>query len=158
MRVCIVCQKDVTGKPAKPVKEDSIIRFIRVVKQTFRVAANNELYVCDEDLPAHLQRRRSFERSIIIFGVLAAIVVVLLIGTILLSGRFDIWAMFSALIIGLFILLFVFVFKYAPAIEGIAPEHKAPLPFELKIFEEKTGKPESELEKPTGAKKKIRSK
>jgi len=137
MKVCIVCQKDVSGKSAKPIKEDNIIRLIRALKQTFRIAANNELYVCEDDLAVHLQRRRSFERSMILFGVLSAIVVVLLIGTMLLSGRFEIWAVFSALIVGVFILLLAFVFRYAPAVEGVSSEEKKPpLPEELKPLEE----------------------
>ena len=149
MRVCIVCQKDVSGKSAKPIKEDNIIRMIRAVKQVLRIAANNELYVCEDDLAIHLQRRRSFERSIILFGVLSAIVVVLLIGTMLLSGRFDIWAILSAFIVGVFILLFAFVFRYAPAVEGVSSEEKkAPLPEELKQLDE------SEKAEPKARKKK----
>jgi len=147
MRVCIVCQKDVSGKNAKPIKEDNIIRLIRALKQTFRIAANNELYVCEDDLPVHLQRRRSFERSMILFGVLSAIVVVLLLGTMLLSGRFEIWAVFSALIVGVFILLLAFVFRYAPAVEGVSSEEKKPpLPEELKPLEE-TGKAKQKARK-----------
>lgn len=138
MRICIVCQKDVSGKEAIPVREDFIIRSIRGFKKFFHIATNNELYVCEDDIDAHKQKRKSFERSIIFFGVLSAAVVVLLIGTIILSGRLDIWAILSAIIIGVFILLFSIVFKYAPSLEKIGEkEGKAPLPQELKELEEK---------------------
>lgn len=138
MRICIVCQKEVAGKSAYPVKEDFIIRTIRGFKQTFRVAANNELYVCEDDLEAHREKRKSFEHSLIFFGVLSAAVVILLIGTILFSGRFDIFAILSAIIIGFFILLFAVVFKYAPAMEKVPSREGRPvLPEELEKFEEK---------------------
>jgi len=151
MRICIVCQKGVEGKSAVAVKEDAVIRAIRGVKQAFRIAANNELYVCEEDIPKHREKRREFERSLLFFGVLAAVVVILLVALVLLSGRFDAAALLSALVIGVLILLFAIVFKYAPAMEkepevvGAIPESgeaeesrgkKPPLPESLRELEE----------------------
>jgi hypothetical protein len=120
------------------VKEDLIIKTIRNFKQFFRIATNNELFVCEEDLEKHNKKRKDFEKSIVFFGVLSAAVVILLIGTILLSGRFDVFAIFSAFLIGGFILLFAVTFKYAPAIEmdpTARGEKKAPIPEELKSLE-----------------------
>jgi len=117
MKVCIVCQKDVEGKSAVAIKEDLIIRTIRAIKQFFHIATNNELYVCEDDIPVHEQKRKSFERSLLFFGVLGAVVVLLLIGNLFLSGNFDPLAILSAFIIGAFVLLFALVFKYAPALE-----------------------------------------
>ncbi len=152
MKVCIVCQKDISGKSAVPVKEDIIIRTIRSFKQFFHIATNNELFVCSDDVPVHEERRKSFERSMIFFGVLSAIVVLLLVGTLLLSGRFDIFAFISAILIGIFILLLSIVFKYSPAIEtGIdfGRGRKPVLPKELEAIEEKS-------EKASGKKSKTR--
>jgi len=148
MKICIICQKDVEGKPAIPVKEDQIIGTIRAVKQFFHIAANNELYVCEDDVQVHLERRKSFERSLIFFGVLAAIVVLLLIGNMLLSGRFDIFAFISAFVIGAFILLFALVFKYAPAIEKTPSlVGKPSLPLELEELDKEEKPKEKKVRK-----------
>jgi hypothetical protein len=139
MKICIVCQKDMEGKPTAAVKDDAIIRAIRRVKQSLNMAQNNELCVCEADVPAHEKRRREFERSLVLFGVLAAVVVILLVATLVMSGRFDIVAFLSALLIGLFILLFAIVFKYAPALE-LGPGQgggKPKLPPELEELEGK---------------------
>ncbi len=155
MRICIVCQKDVEGKSAVPVKDDAIIRSIRKVKSAFNIAQNNELYVCEDDIPVHDKRRKEFERSLVLFGVLAAVVVILLVLTIIMSGRFDIFAFISAILIGLFILLFAIVFKYAPALDkgpGEGPKAGKPkLPEALEEIESK-GKPAPGARKPSGKK------
>jgi hypothetical protein len=131
----------VAGLKATPIQEDFIIRSIRKIKQTIKIATNNELYVCSDDLEAHKKKRKSFERSMIFFGVLAAAVVLLLIATILLSGRFDIFAIISAFIIGAFILIFSIVFKYAPNIQSGPPiAGPAPVPEELEKITTNPGK------------------
>ena len=140
MKKCIVCEKDMSGKKSHKVIEDHIIKTIRGFKQFFKIAANNELCVCEDDLAKHLEKRKSFEKSMIFIGVLSAAVVILLIGAIVLSGRFDIFAIFSALLIGGFIVLFGILFKYAPALEerpGARGEKKAPIPEEFKSLEDK---------------------
>ena len=141
MRVCIVCQNDVSGKKAVPVQEDAVIRSIRRVKQALRIAKNDELYVCDDDLARHREKRKSFERSMIFFGVLSAAVVLLLIGTIVLSGKLDIFAILSAFMIGAFILLFSVLFKYAPNLrETPARVGNPQVPEELMEKAEKPGR------------------
>jgi|GEM_PF-1001448 len=144
MKVCIVCEKDVEGKSAVPIKEDAIIRTIRGVKQFFKIAQGNELYVCEADIQKHMEKRRGFERSLIFFGVLAALVILLLVGSLLLSGHFDIIAFLFAIVLGLLILVFAVVFKYAPGLDqGPAMVgRKPPLPAGLEELEEgeKAGK------------------
>ncbi|MFH1394057.1 MAG: hypothetical protein ABII71_03315 [Candidatus Micrarchaeota archaeon] len=118
MKICIVCQKDVAGTRAVRVKEDRIIGVIRKVKRTLGIAANNELYVSEDCIDKHKERRRAFEKSMLFFGILAVIVVLLMLSTIVMSGRFDIGIILSAFLIGGFILLFALIFKYTPALEG----------------------------------------
>ena len=121
MKICIDCQKDVSGMRAVRIKEDRIIGFIRKVKTAMKIAKGNELYVCEDDLPKHLERRKSFEKTMVIFTVLAAIIVLLLLVTILLSGRIELWTVASAILIGVLLLLFSLVFKYVPAVENTEP-------------------------------------
>ena len=117
MKVCISCQKEVEGKKAIPVKEDRIIRVIRAIKRTFGIAQMNELYVCEDDIKKHIERRRAFEKSMLFASVFAGIILVLVIGALLLSGRFDLWAFVSAFIVGAFVLALP-IFRYAPGQEG----------------------------------------
>ena len=116
MKVCITCQQGVEGKRAVRVKEDRVIRAIRAIKKALRIAQMNELYVCEADIRKHLDHRRSFEKMMLFASVLAGLIVVLLIGLLVLSGRFDLWAMFSSLIIAGFVLSLP-LFRYAPALE-----------------------------------------
>lgn len=119
MRVCIVCEKDIEGKRAVPVKEDRIIRLVRTAKRLVGVAKMNELYVCEADLPKHSERRKGFEKSMLFASVLAALLLVLVLGMIVLSGNFDAWSLVSAFVIAGFVLVLP-LFKYTPAVEATA--------------------------------------
>jgi hypothetical protein len=116
MKVCITCQQSVEGKRAVRVREDRVIRAIRAIKKALRIAQMNELYVCEADIRKHLEHRRAFEKMLLFASILAGLIVVLLIGLLLISGRFDLWAMFSSLIIAGFVLVLP-LFRYAPALE-----------------------------------------
>ncbi len=109
---------DVTGKPAVPVKEDRVIRTIRAVKKAFGIAQMNELYVCEADVQKHLDRRRSFEKSMLFASVFSGLIVLILLAALVLSGRFDPFAFVSAIVLALFVLALP-LFKYAPALEGM---------------------------------------
>jgi cation transport ATPase len=121
MKICISCQTAVEGKKAIRIKEDRIIRVIRAVKKAFGIAQMNELYVCEDDLKEHKKRRNSFEKSMLFASVLAGIVVIMVLGALLLSGRLDPWPVFSAFVIGVFVLALP-LFKYAPALESGTPK------------------------------------
>jgi hypothetical protein len=126
MKVCIACQKEMGGVKAVPVKEDRIIKTIRAVKRAMGIAQMNELYVCETDLAEHMKRRKSFEKSLLFASVLAGLIVVVVLVALLLSGRFDLWAIISSLIIGGFILVLP-LFKYSPAVEAGTPAPIGPV-------------------------------
>ncbi len=126
MKVCISCQADASSKTAYPIKEDRIIRVIRGVKKALGIAQMNELYVCKDCLPKHNERRKSFEKSMLFASVFAGLVLVVLLAAIILSARFDAWAVVSAFIVAGFIVVLP-VFKYAPAVEA-PTEPAAPVP------------------------------
>ena len=126
MKVCISCQADVSSKTAYPIKEDRIIKTIRAVKKALGIAQMNELYVCKDCLSKHAQRRKSFEKSMLFASVFAGLVLVILLAAIILSARFDAWAVVSAFIVAGFIVVLP-VFKYAPAVEA-PPEAPVPMP------------------------------
>ena len=116
MKVCVTCQESVEGKKAVPIREDRVIRIIRAVKKAVGIAKNNELYVCEKDIAKHTERRKSFEKGMLFASVLAGFLLIVLIGSLIVNGRFDLWAIASALVVGAFVLLLP-LFKYAPAIE-----------------------------------------
>ncbi len=140
MKICISCQKDVAGMRAVKVKEDRIIKLIRRIKQLFRIAAGNELYVCEDDISKHQERRKAFEKSMLFFGILAAIAVLLFLSSIVLSGNFSPFAILSAFLVGGFILMFALIFKYAPAMEGTSASLVPGSPRAQEKKESKTGK------------------
>jgi uncharacterized membrane protein len=121
MKICIECEKDVSGKKAVKIREDRIIQAIRKVKEITRTAQGNELYVCEEHVEQHKTRRKKFERSILIFGILAGVVVVLLVGMLLMSEKFDIILFIYSVLIGVFILAIAVIFRYCPGMENETP-------------------------------------
>lgn len=117
MHVCIVCQKEVESGQGVRIKEDPVIRWIRRVKQWLQVAKNNELYVCNEDYAAHLERRKKFEKNLVIFTVLAAGLTFLLIILPILSGRLDLGGILGSILIGGLIIVAVVFFGYTAGVE-----------------------------------------
>jgi energy-converting hydrogenase Eha subunit A len=127
MKICISCETNVEGKKAYKVKEDRIIGTVRRIKKAIGLAKNNELYVCENCLQKHMEKRKSFEKSVLFGTVIAVVILVVLLGMLLLSGRFDIWAIVSTFIISGFVLALP-LFKYAPALEGVPPSALMPSP------------------------------
>jgi hypothetical protein len=155
MKVCILCHKNVAGSRAVKVKEDRVIRVIRKIKQLLRVAAGNELYVCEEDISKQVERRRSFEKNMLFFGILATLVVLLFLASVVMSGTLNLWVIVSAFFMGAFILLFALVFKYVPAIENTTPVMVPGIPATPKsTITEEVKKPKKEVKKPQKKKKK----
>lgn len=148
MKVCISCQENVDGKRAVPVKEDRVIRTIRAIKKKLGIAQMNELYVSEKCLPEHVKRRRSFEKSLLFASVIAGLILVVVIVALLLSGRFNLWAIVSAFIIGGFVLLLP-LFKYAPAVESTVPRIVgAPAPAVAPPLKKEAAKPPPAKKKP----------
>jgi hypothetical protein len=134
MKVCISCEADVSGKKAYPVKEDRIIRIVRNAKKALGIAKMNELYVCESCLEKQKARRQSFEKSRLFAIVLGSLIIIVLLGMMLLSGKLNPWAAVSSIIIGAFVMLLPF-FRYTPAVQlppgpepTPDPERPSPLP------------------------------
>lgn len=115
-KVCIICHDGVTGNALK-VKDDFIINSIRGIKRLFRIAQNNQLFVCNKDINIHKEKRKKFEKELLVISAIVVIIILLLNGLSLLSGRFQFSMLLSSLFIAMFIILFAIIFKYAPAVE-----------------------------------------
>ena len=157
MRICIYTQESVEGQKAIRVKEDRIIRTIRKIKQAFGIAQMNELYVSEEHLKEHKKRRGSFEKSMLFASVFAGFIIVIVLFSLIFSGRFDLWAVVSAFIIAGFILALP-LFKYSPALEGDEPKIVGSAPSEKKAPAPKKEAKKKVAKKPTrkSARKKKR--
>jgi hypothetical protein len=131
MKVCISCEADVSGKKAYPIKEDRVIRVVRAVKNALHIARMNDLYVCENCLAKHKVRRQGFEKSMLFASVLGGLIIIIMLGLIVLSGKLDLWAVISSLVIGGFIMVLP-LFRYAPAVQlppGPEPRQEpSPLP------------------------------
>lgn len=104
--VCIVCQQQ---KDGTPVKDDVILSSIRRIKQSLNIAKNNTLVVCAECLEEHKKRRQNFEKSMIQFGGLGLLILVILL--LLLQN-------IQAFLIGIVFAAFTFslsIIKYHPS-------------------------------------------
>ncbi|VVC04610.1 Uncharacterised protein [Candidatus Bilamarchaeum dharawalense] len=141
-KVCIMCQANVDGKPgAVAIREDRIITTIRTIKKKLGIAQMNQLYVCQTDLQKHSERRKSFEKSMMIATVLAGVILVIMILAIILSGRLDAWAIVSAFILAGFVIILP-VFKYTPATVNMSVATKTPIgvPVQNKVVQKKQKK------------------
>ncbi len=132
-KVCIICQKGISGNAAK-VKNDGVIDAIRKIKNALKVAQNNELYVCNADMQAYADRRKKFEKDVVAYGVLALAVVIMLVGLPLLGGKFDIIVLIYSLLLGTIVFVLGAMIKYVPAIEKITvqPTEKIEVPTKKK--------------------------
>ncbi|MFH0885398.1 MAG: hypothetical protein V1861_06845 [Candidatus Micrarchaeota archaeon] len=119
-KMCVSCQLDVEGKKAFPIAEDRVIRILRAVKKALRIAQMNKLFVCEACMPKHMERRRSFEKTMLFASVLAGIMLLIMIIAPILSGRFEALAFVSGFIVAGFIVLLPVMFKYVPAVEGVS--------------------------------------
>lgn len=118
MKVCIECEKNVEGIKAVKIKEDNVILAIRSIKRALKASKENELYVCEEHLKKHIERRKSFQKSLVLFGVAAVLVFVLGLISMVLSGNFSILGFLAAIVIAAFLILFAVIFKYTPDVES----------------------------------------
>lgn len=126
-KICIICHNEVKG--GTKVKDDFIINSIRRIKRLFNVAHNNQLFVCEKDFIVHAEKRKKFERELLIVSAIVVIILLLLNGLPLLSGRFQFSMFLSSIFIAILILIFTIIFKYAPATD----ETKSLAPVELKV-------------------------
>lgn len=125
-KMCVSCQLDVEGKKAFPIQEDRVIRAIRAVKKAFRIAQMNKLFVCEACMPKHMERRRSFEKTMLFASVLAGIMLLIMIIAPIWNGRFEAFTLISGFIVAGFVVMLPVMFKYVPAVEGVSSSIKPP--------------------------------
>lgn len=114
-QVCIVCGKERKGIP---VKEDFVIRSIRRAKGAFKIATGNKLVVCPEHIDDARKKREKFERGLLTYAGIGAVLGVILVVVNLMTS-FDAFRLIQSL--ALLVLLVVVMamlslYQYFPAI------------------------------------------
>ena len=117
-KLCILCEKPVEGKRAVKVREDNILKLIRDFKRATNTAKNNELYVCEEDIKKHTERRKNFQKAVLLFGVGAVLVFILALISMVIAGSFNIISFVSALLICGLLIIFAVILRYTPDVES----------------------------------------
>lgn len=106
--VCIVCRKE---KKGSKVEDDLYLTTIRDIKNRLHIAKNNALVVCDECLPKAKEKRRRFERSLMIWTILATVFFVLLV---IMAQTLQ--SVFFGIVIAIIFILFSLI-TYFPRVE-----------------------------------------
>ena len=134
MRVCIICEKEPQGK-AYAVKDDAVVRTIRGVKQRLGIARNNELFVCESCLPVYREKRKKFEKNLVLYVAIGVVIFVLLNGFQIMSGRFNFVTFLASVLIALLVAALAVLNYATPPLKGgagaeagTAPETPVPAP------------------------------
>ncbi len=117
VKICIICEKEPTGNACK-VRDDAIIKTIRAVKQKLKIAKNNELYVCEDCLPSYKEKRKKFEKNLVFYVAIAAVIFIIINGFQLINGKFSIVLFFISLFLGLMISALAILNYATPPIES----------------------------------------
>ncbi|MCX8202415.1 MAG: hypothetical protein N3G74_01240 [Candidatus Micrarchaeota archaeon] len=124
-KICVIGKEEIKGSNYKPIRDDVVISSIRKIKRFFKVAAENELVVCDKHLEEAVKRRKEFESSIVkIVAVTAVIAVIAIILALLNNSLNFIPATISMVILLFILLLFVSLFRYFPSVDHNVEQKK----------------------------------
>lgn len=102
-KVCIFCEKEPNNICTYPVRDDFIIKTIRTIKQKLGIAKNNELCVCENCLPIYTEKKKKFERNVLLHVAVGVIVFVLLNSLQFMNGRFSVEIFLSSLLFAVLI-------------------------------------------------------
>jgi len=114
--VCIICNKEKSGTP---IKEDIVIRTIRRIKEALRISTGNKLVVCNEHIEEAKKRREKFEKSILTYGGIGAVLGIILVILAIFSQK-SIVAILQTIVLLIFLVLVMAalsLYQYFPAIE-----------------------------------------
>ncbi len=129
-RMCIVSRKEVPAGEGTPIREDAIIRTIRVIKGKLGILQNNELVVSNEALEEYTKKREKFEKMAVIHATVGAILVVAFIfGPLLLGAPFNPMGVLFSIILGLLVAALALL-SYVPALED-GKESTVPTPGQI---------------------------
>jgi|GEM_PF-1002984 len=116
MDVDIITGKEITR--GYKVKEDAVIRFLRWLKMKTGSYQGNNLYVAEESLEEYKKKRKAFENYVLVGTVFIVIIFTFSVLSPLISGDINrAISMFFASLGLSFLIIFLILFSYMPAIE-----------------------------------------
>ena len=107
--VCIVCKGE---KKGDRVEDDIYIETMRKIKNRLNIATNNTLVVCNDCMQKAEEKRRRFERTLMVWGILATLIFVMFV---LMSPT--LLSIFLSLVAIAFFMLVAFLTSYFPKVE-----------------------------------------
>jgi len=107
--ICVICRQE---KKGDKVEDDIYLETMRKIKNKLNIAANNTLVVCKDCLPKADEKRKRFERTIMVWGILMSLLFVMfmLMSPTLLS-------IFLSIVAIIFFMFIAFLTSYFPNIE-----------------------------------------
>lgn len=115
-RVCWLCEKEVPE--GTPLRNDVVIRFIREWKRKFGILKGNELVVCPEHLAKYAEKRKKFERNLVLYATAAVLIAVgLPLLPLLLGAQFQFTTVCFSLLLAAMVLA-LSILNYVPALEA----------------------------------------
>ncbi len=146
MDVDIITGKEVTR--GYKVKEDAVIRFLRWLKMKTGSYQGNNLYVAEESLEEYKKKRKAFENYVLVGTVFIVIIFTFSVLSPLISGDINrAISMFFASLGLSFLIIFLILFSYMPAIED-----------KLTVIEKEKRQEEGEKKKEMEVKEEVREK
>jgi len=113
-KVCIISEKVVES--SYPVEDDLVIGTIRFIKRSLGIAKNNELVVSAEHIEEYRKKRQAYERKIAFYGVIAAIIFVILGIVPIFGGGFSLPSLIVGIALAVLIILLAVVTSHTPKI------------------------------------------
>lgn len=111
-KVCIICSQEKSGSM---VLDDAVIKAIRGIKKRFGMAKGNTLVVCALCMEKHKEKRRKYERDLVIHVVIAGIVLVVFVLAPIFTSGFSLSSLVAGLLLAALI-IGLSVFSYSPKI------------------------------------------
>jgi hypothetical protein len=114
-RVCWLGEDEV--KEGTPLKNDVVIRFIREWKRKLGILKGNELVVCPKHLALYAEKRKKFERNLVLYATAAVLIAVgLPVLPLLLGAPFQLTTICFSLLLAAMVLA-LSILNYVPALE-----------------------------------------
>ncbi len=121
-KACIICAKEVQA--GKPVSDDAVIKAIRAVKQRLGIAKNNVLVVCPQCEDGYRKRRGEYEKKLVQYVVISAVVLLIFILLPIFTTGFSLWSLVIGLVFAAGVMM-LSVFSHCPKAEGLSPAPRA---------------------------------
>ena len=118
-KVCIICRNESDGRA---VADDFVINTIRRIKQFTHTAKNNTLVVCSGCLEAYAKKRADYEKTIAIYVIISAAMIVLLTVLPLMTSGFSLYSFLLGIALAAFFMALPILTRHIPRLADSASQ------------------------------------